>query len=117
MKCKIELSSEATNDLNQLPDTIQDECLEMLDKLENNIHLGQPLENKYGIDLTGYYKIYFNNAKHRIIYTKTKGTVKVEGISNNIDVAKVVGIGPRNKLKIYRTVGKRIWKIILIIQP
>lgn len=109
MKCSIELIPEAINDLEQLPENIQDKCFEMLNVLENNLHLGQPLENKHGINLTGYYKIYFNNAKHRIIYKKTKDIVEIQGINSTNNIAKVVGIGPRNKLEIYRAVGARIW--------
>jgi len=108
MKCSIKFKPGAYNDIEKLPINIQGECFEMLDRLENNLHLGRPLENKYGIDLNGYYKIYFNNAKYRIIYSKTENVVEVKGISPSINIANIVGIGPRKNFAIYKTVGNRI---------
>lgn len=105
MKCSVELTNYAIDDLFNLPENIQDECIEKLEELECNIHLGKPLENKFNMDLTGYYKIYLHNAEYRIVYKKIDNEIKIEGIRPNI--AKVYGIGPRNNLEIYKNINKR----------
>jgi len=61
------------------------------------------LGNKNNIDLTGYYKIYFNKKKHRIVYRITKD-------ENKIEIIEIWGIGKKDKMEIYKDVEKRIIK-------
>lgn len=105
MKYKnVKFIPEAIEDLKKLEPKLQKEALSMIKILDSNIHFGLPLGNKYGMDLSNYYKIYFNDAKHRIIYTIVGDTIKIDGIK---EIAKIVGIGEREDLKIYKTVHKR----------
>lgn len=107
-KCKIILLKEASEDIINLPEFLQKECLNTLERLEKNIHLGIPLEDKNGRDLTGYFKLYFNNAKHRIIYKKTANDLEVAGIVSEEKLAEVIGVGKRDKEYIYKIVATRI---------
>ncbi len=89
---------------------MQKECLITLKKLENNIHLGKPLKNNGIRDLSNCYKLYFNEAKHRIVYIKEQGKIIIKGITKTSNVAQVVGIGERNNFAIYDLVDLRINK-------
>ena len=71
----------------------------MLDKLEKNPFIGEKLGNKNNIDLTGYYKLYSDKKRHRIVYRIVK---------NEIEIIEIWGIGKRDKMEIYKTVNKRI---------
>ncbi|WIV12257.1 type II toxin-antitoxin system RelE/ParE family toxin [Proteiniborus sp. MB09-C3] len=108
MKCKVYFTEAALQDLKRLPMKLQEKCLDMLDKLENNLHLGQALENKNGRDLTGYYKIYFDNARYRIVYKKCEKKIEVEEIIITAKIAEIWGIGPRHNENIYKMVAQRI---------
>lgn len=71
-----------------------------LEELSSNPFLGERLGNKFNIDLTGYYKIYVNSKRHRIVYRLVS--------PENIEIIEVWGIGKRDKEEIYRTIGNRI---------
>lgn len=98
------LIAEAIEDIKKLDSELQKEVFKMLRILDSNIHFGMPLENKFGMDLRNYYKIYFNNAKHRIIYTIVDNKISIKGINES---AKVVGVGEREDLNIYKVVHER----------
>lgn len=102
----------ALEDLLSLSEALQDECMSILVKLEDNLHLGRPLESKNGRDLRGFYKLYFNNAKYRIIYKKVENHVEIEGIMSEEKIAEIYGIGKRDKEYIYKIVAKRVNKNI-----
>ena len=67
-----------------------------------NPYLGKPLGNKFGIDLTGFYKLYFAKKKYRIVYRR---------IGEHIEVIEIIGIGKRDKEEIYKIVAKRLKKL------
>ena len=71
------------------------------EELSNNPYLGENLGNKFNVDLTGFYKLYFNNKKHRIVYRI---------INDNIEIIEIWGIGKRDKEEIYKLIGKRLKK-------
>jgi len=71
----------------------------ILSKLEKNPYLGEELGNKNNIDLTGYYKLYFDKKRYRIIYRIVK---------NEIEIIEIWGIGKRDKMEIYKAINKRI---------
>lgn len=49
-----------------------------------------------------------NNANHRIVYEIVKGKASVKEIAKgNGNIAKILGIGERNNLRIYKNVHKR----------
>jgi len=52
-------------------------------------------------NLAGYYKIYIDRKKYRIVYRIVK---------NEIEIIEIWGIGKRDKMKIYKDVKKRISK-------
>ena len=96
---KIEFIQEAAIEYKSLDGSIKVLADKILEKLEKNPFLGEKLGNKNNIDLTGYYKIYFNKKKHRIIYRIVK---------NEIEIIEIWGIGKRDKMEIYKTVNKII---------
>ena len=70
-----------------------------IDQLEKNPYVGEKLRNKNNIDLTGFYKIYFVKKRYRIIY-------RIEKIG--IEIIEIWGIGKKDKMEIYKEIGKRI---------
>jgi mRNA interferase RelE/StbE len=70
-----------------------------IDKLKENPFLGGALGNKNNIDWSGYYKIYVSKKSYRIVYRIVK---------NEIEIIEIWGIGKRDKMEIYKKVGKRI---------
>jgi mRNA interferase RelE/StbE len=51
------------------------------------------------MDLTGYYKIYVAKKSYRIVYRIIK---------EEIEIIEIWGIGKRDKLEIYESIGQRI---------
>jgi len=101
MKYKIEFIPEAVDDYKKFDGSIKKIVNKKLEELSDNPFLGENLGNKYNINLTGFYKLYINNKKHRIIYRI---------INDNIEIIEIWGIGKRDKEEIYRLIGKRIKK-------
>lgn len=107
--CNIQYLEDVTDDLDKLSDEIFDECMLMIDKLKNNIHLGQSLQNKNGQDLSGCYKLYFNNAKYRIVYKKIDTGYEIVGVTAvPKPVAEIIAIGKRNGQQVYKTATDRL---------
>ena len=92
---------EAEKDYKSLDGSIKKLVNEKIDDLRDNAYIGEELGNKYNIDLTGYYKIYVAKKKYRIVYRIVK---------KGIEIIEIWGIGKRDKLKVYKDVGKRIKK-------
>ncbi|MGC2064148.1 MAG: type II toxin-antitoxin system RelE/ParE family toxin [Thermodesulfovibrionales bacterium] len=99
MACKVEFLPEAEKDFRSLDTSVKKEAAKKIDALSENPFLGKHLGNRFGIDLTGLYKLYFAKKKYRIVYRL---------IAEEIEVVEIVGIGKREKEEIYRLVGKRI---------
>ena len=70
--------------------------LKQLVKLEQNPKYGDPLGNKAGINLEGYFKLYAGKRRIRIIY---------EEIDH---IIKVIAIDKREDMEVYRIALKRI---------
>jgi len=100
MAYRIEFIQEAAEDYKSLDGSIKGKVDKRLEELSRNPFLGELLGNKFNIDLTGYYKIYVNTKRHRIVYRLIT--------PNNIEIIEIWGIGKRDKEEIYRTIGKRI---------
>jgi len=96
----IKFIQEAVNDYKSLDGSIKKLVNKKLDELEGNPYLGEELGNKYNIDLTDYYKIYVYKKVYRIVYRIT---------TNESDI-EIWGIGKKDKMEIYKEVGKRIRK-------
>jgi mRNA interferase RelE/StbE len=101
MAYKVEFLPDAAKDFDNLAGSVKKQATKKIDALANNPFLGHPLGNKLGIDLTGFYKLYFAKKKYRIVYR----------IGEHIEVIEIVGIGKRDKEQIYRLVAKRLEKL------
>ena len=77
---RVDITEEAWEDINNLPEHLQEECLDTLERLEQGIIRGHPLDKKGHRDLRGCFKLYFNNAKHRIVYTKKENFIIIDEI-------------------------------------
>jgi len=97
----IQFIPEAVKDYKSLDGNIKILVNDKIDKLKENPYLGEELGNRSNINLTGYYKIYIDKKKYRIVYRIVK---------NEIEIIEIWGIGKRDKMKIYKDVGKRISK-------
>ena len=102
MAYKVEFLPVAEKDFDALDASIRKEVAKKIEGLAENPFLGKPLGKKYGVDLTGFYKIYVSRKKYRIIYRL---------IGKHIEVIEVVGIGKREKEEVYRLVARRLKKL------
>lgn len=109
MKCDLEYTNDSLNDLRELPKSVLEECTQKLIELEQNIDLGQYLEDKNDRNLLGCYKIYFAKAKYRIVYKKKKDSIKIIEIAESSNpVAKIIAIGKRNNEEVYKKAYERL---------
>jgi len=97
----IQFIPEAAKDYKSLDAYLKKLVNEKIDKLKDDPFLGEALGNKNNIDLTGFYKIYIAKKSYRIVYRIVK---------EKIEIVEIWGIGKRNKMEIYKIVGKRISK-------
>lgn len=79
-----------------LPRKLQIEVIDHLVKAVVIPGYGQDLENKFGMDLTGCIKIYFDEAKKRIVFE-----------IDNDGKLKIWAVGKRNELGVYHDVNLR----------
>ena len=93
---KVELVPEAHADFKRLDGSVKKKVLKQLIKLEKNPEYGNPLGNRAGINLEGYFKLYADDKRIRIIY---------EMIDN---IIKVIAIDKREDMEVYRIALKRI---------
>ena len=103
MAYKIEFVPEAESDFDGLDKALKKEAGKKIDGLAENPFLGKPLGNKFGIDLTGFYKLYFHKKRYRIVYRILR---------DYIEVVEIFGIGRRDKEEIYKLVAKRLKKLL-----
>jgi len=102
MAYKIEFLPAAAKDFDDLAGSLKIQAAKKIDALAENPLLGKPLGNKFGIDLTGFYKLYFAKKKYRIVYRL---------IGEHVEVIEVVGIGKRDKAEVYKLTAKRLRKL------
>jgi mRNA interferase RelE/StbE len=98
MKYSVHLIEEAKKDFKNLDNSQKIPIAKQLKQLEINPYKGKPLGKKFGIDLTGYYKLYVLKKQIRIIYTVIENKVIVE----------VISIGQREEFAAYKNAHKRI---------
>ncbi|MBI3814827.1 MAG: type II toxin-antitoxin system RelE/ParE family toxin [Nitrospinae bacterium] len=103
MPYKVELHPDATDDLDALDGSVRKEVAKKIDSLAKNPFLGKPLGNKFGIDLTGFYKLYVARKKYRIVYRL---------IGDCLEVIEIVAIGKREKAEVYKMAFKRIKNLL-----
>jgi mRNA interferase RelE/StbE len=97
----IKFIPEAIKDYKSLDGSIKKLVNEKIDDLKGDAYIGEALGNKNNIDLTGYYKIYIAKKKYRIVYRIVK---------DEVEIIEIWGIGKRDKMEIYKDIGKRIKK-------
>ncbi|MFI5295088.1 MAG: type II toxin-antitoxin system RelE/ParE family toxin [Thermodesulfovibrionales bacterium] len=102
MGCKVEFIPDALRDFEALDKSLRREAARKIDALAENPFLGKPLGNKMGMDLTGFYKLYFARRRYRIVYRL---------IGEDIEIIEIVGIGMRDKAEIYQLVARRLKKM------
>jgi len=100
LRYKVVLTAEAANDFRSLDGSVKKQAARQLKKLEESPHLGQPLGNRAGFDLAGYYKLYAATKAIRIIYRIIEDEVVVE----------ILGIGKRADFEVYADVARRLLK-------
>jgi len=93
---KVELIAEAHADFKRLDGSVKKQVLKQLVKLEQNPRYGNPLGNKAGINLEGYFKLYADKKRIRIIYTAIDQMIKI------------IAIDKREDIEVYRIALKRI---------
>jgi mRNA interferase RelE/StbE len=101
MNYQIEFIPEAAEDYKSLDGSVKKKVDKKLDELSENPFAGEHLGNKFNINLTGFYKVYADNKRIRIVY-------RLSGEA--IEIIEVWGIGKRDKEKIYRLIGRRLKK-------
>lgn len=94
----IEFIEEAASDYKALDGNVKKKVDKKLEELSKNPSLGEHLGNKFNVNLTGFYKIYIDNKKYRIVYRI---------INDEIEIIEIWGIGKRDKEEIYKIIGKR----------
>ncbi len=92
------LIEEAREDFHRLDRSRQLQVAKLLKQLESNPYKGEHLGNKAGIDLTGYYKLYADKKRIRIVYTVMEKEI----------VVKVIAIGPRREMIVYHEAVRRL---------
>ncbi|OSB07986.1 hypothetical protein B2H97_16080 [Paraclostridium bifermentans] len=102
---KVNILPEAWEDYENLDDSLIDEVEYYLTKLESNRLLGQALEDKNGKELSNCRKIYFNKARHRIVYF-------IDSVGT-IHISNIVAIGPRANEEVYLLAHTRLQKLNL----
>jgi mRNA-degrading endonuclease RelE of RelBE toxin-antitoxin system len=109
-KIEINFTEDSKRDYEALSDELREICDVILRKLKSaGKKLGIPLGNKHGMDLRGYYKLYFDEARYRIVYTVTDETVEITEIGRVLkEILEIVGIGERDKELIYKTIWQRV---------
>ena len=89
-------------DMAALPtDELRREAAKFLLRLKRNPHLGQPLENRAAGDLSDCRKIYFNEARHRIVYRLLPNEHQPQRV-------EIVAIGARAHGAVYRSALERL---------
>jgi len=98
MAWRVELSEDAERDFAALDGSLRKLVRNKLAKLEENPNIGEELHKRAGCDLRGYYKLYFNGTRYRIVYR----------IENDILLVLIIGIGQRAHGAVYRMVAGRV---------
>jgi len=103
MVYRIEFLPDAEKGFDVLDGSIRKEIAKKIDALVENPFLGKPLGKKYGLDLTGFYKLYTAKKKYRIVYRL---------VGKYIELIEIVAIGKRDKEEVYKLLARRLKRLI-----
>lgn len=92
----VKLTDDAKGDFKRLDGREKALVAKKLMHLERDPRIGKPLGNKMGMDLTGYFKLYLEGRRLRIVYSIQK------------EIIKVIVIGKRDEMKVYKLAMQRI---------
>lgn len=92
----VKLTDDARSDFRELDGRQKAIVAKQLLKLERDPRVGDHLGNKLGMDLTGFYKLYADSKRIRIIYSIEQ------------ELVRVIAIGEREDMEVYRLASKRI---------
>ncbi len=84
-------------DLKQLNNSVRLEVFKKFKKIQQTPELSKPLGNKNNMNLTGLFKVYVSKKQVRIVYE----------IIDNILVVKVIAIGKRESMEVYKQAEER----------
>ncbi len=98
MTYKIILHPDAAKELAKFDNSVRILVLKQIKKLAITPILGDELGNKHGFDLTGYWKLYADKKRIRIVYK----------IINEKIIVQIIAVGKRDSMKVYKTAFKRI---------
>lgn len=108
----IQYNEWAYKDLLKLPANLIKDYKTTIERLKKKEISGKPLTCKNGKDLTGCYKLYFDDARYRIVYT-IKTIKYIDGsVKRQVQVIAVLGIGKRENEEIYNEVARRLGTMI-----
>lgn len=92
----VKLTDDSKGDFKKLDGRERAIVAKRLISLERDPRIGNSLGNKMGMDLRGYFKLYADGKRLRIVYA-------LEG-----EIIKVIAIGKREEMEIYKLAMKRI---------
>lgn len=98
MSYKIEFIPEAEQDFAKLDNSIRKQVAKKIDKLSINPYFGEALQDKFGMNLTGFYKIYVLDKRYRIVYR----------IIESSKIVEIWAIDKRDKKKVYKVLFNRV---------
>jgi len=84
-------------DLKELNNSVRLEVFKKLKKIQQTPEIGKPLGNKNNMNLSGLFKVYVVKKQVRIVYE----------IIENILVVKVIAIGKRESMEVYKQADER----------
>jgi mRNA interferase RelE/StbE len=100
MAYRVALTELAQQDFDELDGSLKKQVADCLrKKLMVSPDYGEPLGNKYGINLSGLHRLRFNDRRHRIIY-------KLE--EDDARQITIIAIGPRKDELIYKIAESRL---------
>ena len=91
--------AEAVEDFVRLDGSVRKKVAKKINELATNPYLGKSLGNLSGINLTGFYKLYTDDKKIRIVYRL---------LLEDRVIVEIWGIGKREKSQIYQKVNRRV---------
>ena len=97
MKYKVQLIPSAQKDFKKQDGREKLLVAKQLNKLASKPFLGTPLGKRAGIDLTGYFKLYADRKRLRVVY---------RCVGEELDV-EIIAIGRRENFKVYQEAEKR----------
>lgn len=92
----VKLTDDAKGDFKRLDGREKALVAKRLVHLEHDPQIGNPLGNKMGMDLTGYFKLYADGRRLRIVYNTEE------------PIIKVIAIGKREGMEVYKLALQRI---------